>query len=293
MNDIEKYKKAGKIAGQALQYGAKFIKEGAKLFDIADVTERKIFELGGKPAFPVNISINELSAHYTPTHDDSTVVKATDYVKLDVGAHIDGFIGDTALTIRPLGKDDLIICSEKMLENAIAMMKPGTTIGELGDVIERTAKQFGFNPVRNLTGHSLGQHDLHAGMTIPNIKTASKYQIRDGEIYAVEPFCTAGAGQVKDSGQAEIFRWLNDRSIRAPEGRKLLEISKNKFERLPFAKRWITDIPKVKLDMVLRQLVLANAIHPYFPLKEVSEKPVAQTEHTIIVGDKPIVTTRL
>lgn len=290
--EIDKYKKAGKITAQALQYGAKFVKEGARLYDIAEAIERKIVELGAKPAFPVNISINEMSAHCTPTHNDPAIIKAEDYVKLDVGAHVDGFIGDSAITIRVLGKDDLIICSEKMLENAIAIAKSGTTIGEIGEVIENTAREFGFNSVRNLTGHSLSQHDLHAGMTVPNIKTSSKYQIREGEIYAIEPFCTAGAGQVKDSGQAEIFRWLNDRPIRIPEGRKVLEMAKNEFERLPFAKRWISDIPKVKLDMIIKQLVQANALHAYYPLKEVSEKPVAQTEHTVIVSDKPIITTK-
>ncbi|MDD5416514.1 MAG: type II methionyl aminopeptidase [Candidatus Aenigmarchaeota archaeon] len=293
MNDIEMYKKAGRITAEALQLGAKMIKPGARLLDIANAVEHKIIQLGGRPAFPVNISINELSAHYTPLIDDKTEIKAEDYVKLDVGAHVDGFIGDTAVTIRPAGKDDLIICSEKMLENAIRVMKPGTTIGEIGEVIEETAKQFGFNPVRNLTGHSLSRFDLHAGMTVPNIKTDSRYQIREGEIYAVEPFCTSGAGQVKDSGQAEIFRWLNDRPLRTPEGRKVLELARNDFSRLPFAKRWITGISKLKLDMILKQLIQLNAIHPYYPLKEVSEKPVAQTEHTIIVGEVPIITTKL
>ncbi|MBU3896775.1 MAG: type II methionyl aminopeptidase [Nanoarchaeota archaeon] len=291
--ETESYKKAGKIAGQALQHGAGFIKEGAKVLDIANAVENKVIALGGRLAFPVNISINEMSAHCTPLIGDTLTIKADDYVKLDVGAHVNGYIGDTAMTVRPLGKDDLIICSEKMLENALKVMKPGTTIEEIGEIIEETAKKFGFNPVRNLTGHSLNQYDLHAGMTIPNIRTSSRYQIREGEIYAIEPFCTAGAGQVKDSGNAEIFRWLNDRPIRIPEGRVVLELARNDFSRLPFAKRWITGITKIKLDMILRQLIQANAIHPYFPLKEVTNKPVAQSEHTVIVSEKPIITTKL
>ncbi len=289
----DKWIKAGQIAAQARNHGAKLVKEGARVFDIAEAIERKIVELGGQIAFPANISINEMSAHYVPAFNDPRIIKFEDYVKIDIGVHVDGFIGDTAVTIRPAGKDDLIICSEKMLENAIKILKPGITIGEIGTVIEETANEFGFNPVRNLTGHSLEQYNLHAGISVPNIKTDSKQELKEGQVVAIEPFCTPGAGHVKDSGEAEVFMWLRDKPIRAPEGRKVLELARNEFNKLPFAKRWITGIPKTKLDMILRQLVRMNALHAYLPLKEVSDSPVAQTEHTFIIKEKLIITTKV
>jgi len=289
---LDKYVKAGKIAAQVRDYGCGLVKKDVLVVEIAEKIDKKIAELKARPAFPVNISINDMSAHYHPVMNDKLKIKEEDYVKIDVGVHIDGYIGDTATTIRLAGKDDLIICSEKMLENAIKIIRTGITVGEIGEVIENTAKGFGFNPVSNLTGHSLGRYDVHAGLTIPNIKNDSKYQLREDEIIAIEPFCTSGNGFVKDSGKALIFRWINDRPTRLIEGRKILEMAREKFERLPFAKRWIQKgFSPLKVELSLKELEAVNALYGYKPLREVSGKPVAQSEHTLIVKEKPIVTT--
>jgi len=291
---LDKYLKAGKIAAKVLEYGCSLVKKDALVVDIAEKIDKKILELKAKPAFPVNISINDMAAHCHPAINDKTTIKEEDYVKIDVGVHVDGYIGDTAKTIRIAGKDDLIICSEKMLENAIKIIKTGTTVGEIGETIENTAKEFGFNPIRNLTGHSLGKHDVHAGLTIPNIKNESKYQLREDEVIAIEPFCTAGNGLVKDSGKALIFRWINDRPTRLMEARKILEMARERFDRLPFAKRWIQKgFSPLKVELSLKELEAVNALYGYKPLREVSGKPVAQAEHTLIVKEKSIITTLL
>ena len=291
---LDKYIKAGKIAAQVLEHGCGLVKKDVLVVDIAEKIDKKILELNAKPAFPVNISINDMAAHWHPALNDKATIKESDYVKIDVGVHIEGYIGDTAKTVRLTGKDDLIICSEKMLENAIKIIRIGTTVGEIGEVIENTAKEFGFNPVRNLTGHSLGKYDVHAGLTIPNIKNDSKYQLREDEVIAIEPFCTNGSGLVKDSGKALIFRWVNDRPTRLIEGRKILEIARDKFDRLPFAKRWIQKgFSPLKVELSLKELEAVNALYGYKPLREVSGKPVAQSEHTLIVKEKPIITTLL
>lgn len=290
---LEKYKKAGKTAAQVRDYGKGLIKEGISVLELAEAIEKKIFELGAKPAFPINISINEVAAHYSPVMQDETTIKAEDYVKLDVGVHVDGYIGDTACTIRLAGKDELIKCSEKMLETALPLFKPGIAIAGIGAAIENVAKGFGFNPIRNLTGHGLDQYNLHAGVTIPNIKIASEKILQEGEVYAVEPFCTSGAGFVKESEPTLIFRWIADRPVRSSEARKILEIAKNEFDRLPFAKRWLQKrFTQFKVELALKQLLAVNALHSYQQLKEVSAKPVAQAEHTVIVAKEPIITTK-
>jgi methionyl aminopeptidase len=146
--------------------------------------------------------------------------------------------------------------------------------------------------VRNLTGHSLGQFDLHAGAIIPNIKRNDKYQLREDEVYACEPFCTPGNGFVKDSGIAQIFRWIKDVPTRGQEARKVLEMSKNEFSRLPFAKRWIQQlISPIRAELAIKELTNAKALYQYFPLREISNGMVSQSEHTIIVREKPIITT--
>lgn len=291
---LKKYLKAGEIAAKARDYGASLAKEGIDLLDMAESIERKIKELGGEPAFPVNLSLNDIAAHFTPTKTENPILKAEDYLKIDVGVHIDGYIGDTAVTVRPAGKDELILCAEKMLEKAIGMMKPKTKLGEIGEVIENTAKEFGFKPIRNLTGHGLERFDLHARVMVPNIKTDSNYEIKEGEVYAVEPFCTSGAGLIKDSEPVLIFGWISDKSTRLAEARKILDLAKNKYNTLPFAKRWILNsMPPLKAEMGLKQLVSAEAIHPFNPLREISKANIAQAEHTIIVSYNPIVTTRV
>ena len=290
--EMEKYKRAGKIAGEVLKYAATLVEKNARVVDVAEKIDEKILSLGVNPGFPVNISINEMAAHFTPQLNETLMIKEEDYVKLDVGISVDGYIGDTAMTVRVAGKDDLIECSEKMLAAALEMFKPGTTIGEIGEAIESVSEEFGFNAVRNLTGHSLDRYDLHAGRTIPNIKNDSKYQLREDEIYAVEPFVTTGEGFVKESGSPLIFRWINDVPSRYPEARRILELAKNKYQRLPFAKRWIQkEISPTKVELALRQLIAEKALYGYTPLKEVSEKPVSQAEHTVIVKDKPIIMT--
>lgn len=294
-NDVlEKYIKAGEIAAQVLNFAKNIVKEEMLVVELAESIEKKIFELGAKPAFPVNLSLNDLAAHYHPALNDKLAIKEEDYVKIDIGVHVDGYIGDTAATVRLAGKDRLIECSEKMLDNAIKIIRPGVTIGEIGETIENISKEFGFNPIRNLTGHSLDRFDVHAGMTIPNIKNDSKYQLREDEIYAIEPFCTTGNGLVKESGSALIFRWIVDRPTRMIEARKIMEMARDKYERLPFAKRWIQkEISPLKVELALKELLAVNALYGYQPLREVSNKPVAQSEHSIIVKDKPIILTSL
>ena len=95
---MEEQRKACRIAAQALEYALTLIVPGAKLLDICEKTEKKIDELGAKPAFPVQISLNDTAAHFCPDEDDTTVLK-DQVVCIDIGVHIDGFIGDNAATV--------------------------------------------------------------------------------------------------------------------------------------------------------------------------------------------------
>jgi len=289
---MKNYLQAGKIAKETLGYGRTLVKDGAAVLEITEAIEKKIFDLGGKPAFPVNIGINETAAHFTPVMQSKEIIKAEDYVKLDLGVHIDGYIADTAITIRLAGKDALILCSEKMLETALPLFVPGGRLFEIGETIENVAKEFGFNSVRNLTGHGLKRYDLHAGTNVFNVKNSSQKRLEEGEVYAVEPFCTTGAGLVKDSEPALIFMWIADKPARSAEARKILELAKTRYAGLPFAKRWIEkSFPPLKMNLALNELARTGALHAFAQLKEISGKPVAQAEHTVIVAEKPVVTT--
>jgi len=93
----EKIIKAGKIASEIKTWIKPQIKKGTLLVEIAEKIESKIIELGGKPAFPTNLSINEIAAHFTPSHEDKTVAEGL--LKVDFGVHVDGFIADTAFSL--------------------------------------------------------------------------------------------------------------------------------------------------------------------------------------------------
>ena len=128
LEDIEKWRKAGKIASKAREFGKTLIKKNAKILDVAEKIEEKIRDLGAEPAFPVNISLNDCAAHAT-AHPDDKAVFGDDVVKLDVGAHIDGCVGgDTAITVDLTGKhEDLMKASQDALDAAINAVKENKT----------------------------------------------------------------------------------------------------------------------------------------------------------------------
>jgi len=205
---------------------------------------------------------------------------------------VDGYIGDMAFTYCSEASP-LVKCSEECLEAAIKAIRPGVAISEISQAIEEAAKSRSLGLIVNLTGHTLERFVFHGSPSIPNISNNLDYKFKEGDVLALEPFVTSSNGYVKDSGTAEIFRFLRDRPVRLPEARKILTLAREEYQELPFAKRWLYKyFSPVKVSLSLRQLEMAGAIETYPILKETEGRPVAQAEHTIIVMDKPVVTTR-
>ncbi len=293
-NELKAYREAGKIAVKAREWSRDLIKEGAKLLDIAEKIEKKILDHGGEIAFPVNICINDITAHYTPKFNDETVIKENDVVTIDLGAHVDGYIADTAYTIDLSGKYEKMLNANKdALEKAINLVKPDVSVSEIGKLVQKTLKDAGFKPIENLTGHEVKQYDLHAGLSIPNIEVPYKWKIEEGMVLAIEPFATDGYGRVIESKQAEIFSLLEAKPTRMREARMLLnEVEKRK--KLPFAERWFCKkINPMKLSLILRDLVSNEVLNAHPVLHEKEKGVVSQFEHTMIVtGDGCEVTTK-
>lgn len=276
--------------------------EDLKVLDLIEFTEQEIKNSGGEIAFPCNISINEITAHYTSPSKDKTVLKNGDLVKIDLGAHVDGYIADSAITVivggnqdlssqdTGLSEDDLelqikmIETVHQALENAISTIRDGVTVGKIGEVVEETVTTQGFKPVSNLTGHSMERYILHSGLSIPNIKEENRHKIREGDVLAIEPFVTNGVGLVTDMNETYIFRFLRDRPLRMAQARKMLhEIAEN-YRNLPFAGRWLEETIKTRqFNVILRNLISSRALYPYHVLREKSNARVAQAEHTVIV----------
>ncbi|VVB93585.1 Methionine aminopeptidase [uncultured archaeon] len=274
---IEKYRKAGRILSEVRAQAVTKVEEGASLLSVAVFTENLIREKGGEPAFPMNISRNDEAAHSTPSFNDKSVF-GKDIVKLDIGVHIDGYIADTAVTVDLSGNPELVKASEAALNEAIRIVRPGVNTSDIGGVIEDTIHSFGYKPIINLTGHGLAQYIQHAPPAIPNKRMTHGVVLEEGDIVAIEPFATDGAGKIHDAGNAEIYHLVSLKPVRHPSARALLQ-KIEMYKTLPFAKRWLGD----NIDFAMVQLVKANIIQPYPILKEIKGGLISQAEHTIMV----------
>jgi methionyl aminopeptidase len=294
---IEMYEKSGKIVSKIRKMAVEHVEADMKILDLIEFVEGNIIEMGGKPAFPCNVSINEITAHYTSPPGDESTIKKGDLVKIDLGAQVDGYIADSAISVL-VGADDsnviedseqdlylkMIETAHEALESAICTIKDGIEIGKVGSAIEETINNRGLNSVSNLTGHSMDRWILHSGLSVPNVKEENKHKIQEGDVLAIEPFVTNGVGRVSDMNETYIFRFLRERPMRMVMARKLINIIATNYRNLPFSQRWLTEhINSKQLNMAMRQLLAARAIYPYHVLKEKSDARVAQAEHTVIV----------
>ncbi len=294
--DKDKIIKAGKIACQAKEYAKTIIKRGVPLLEIAEKIEEKIRELGGEPAFPVSLSINEIAAHYTPSHDEKTLARGL--LKVDIGVHIGGWITDTAFSLDlERGKESeenkkLIEASEKALESAVKTAKEGISVREIGKKIQETIESLGFSPIMNLSGHEIKQHRIHAGLTIPNIDNKKNILLQKG-VYAIEPFATPGSGKVHDGNPSGIYILINNKNIRSPIARKVLKLIEEEYRTMPFCSRWIVKKAGTGALIALRQLEQNGNLHHFPQLVESSGGKVSQAEDTILIDEEgKIIVTR-
>ncbi len=292
MDETEKYIEAGKIASAALKYSAKFVKPGKLLLDATLKAEEKVLDLGGEFAFPPQISVNDIAAHYCAYPEDDIVFKKGDVVKIDVGAMIDGYIGDNALTVDLGNNESLVKASREALENAIKILRPGLTIGEIGKTIQETIEKHEFSPVKNLSGHGLSQYKFHDSPNIPNIKTNNLNKLKKGQVIAIEPFASTGSGIIYESSPANIFSLRQKKPVRNIITRNVLrEILK--FKGMPFTTRWLSQkISEPKVNFAIREMLQLNMLYKYPPLPDSGKGLVSQAEHTIIIDEEPIVTTK-
>lgn len=286
--DYVKWRKAGEISAAAIELGRMLVKEGAVLFDVAEQIEDFMRENGATPAFPTNLSRNEVAAHYTPASTEKDVVfHKGDVIKLDLGAQIDGFIADTAVTIE-VGTskwEKLIEASRKALEEAIAIMGPNSNLATVGGVIESVINKYGYKPIRNLTGHLIERNVLHAGISVPNVNQRIMQRPRIGQVFAIEPFATNGDGHVVSGPTGNIYHFQRDRPQRLPEARRLLQTIGNKYPHTPFAERWLAREGHERTASSIQFLLKSVAIKSYPQLIESGHGMVSQHEHTVLITE--------
>ncbi|MFX0084694.1 MAG: M24 family metallopeptidase, partial [Candidatus Hodarchaeota archaeon] len=283
--DLTNLTLSGKIAHLTLDKLEKYVKPGISISQLYDLAVKLITQTNGVGlAFPPNISINECAAHDTASPDDQRVIPKKSIVKIDIGANVNGLLSDTARTYSTDGKHSKLIKSANIaLENAIRIIKPGIRVYDIGAIVQSTIEDYGYKPISNLTGHQLDRAELHAGLSIPSIKSSSfgyRTKIKKGMVLAIEPFSTNGsAGYIVSSGDPLIY---------SAGGKPKSEIGKllfEKYQKLPFSLRSATLYLKERGKKINNLALILNddRFNNYRPLIEKSKGIVAQAEHTVLV----------
>jgi methionyl aminopeptidase len=288
-DQYDSHREAGRILAQVREEAADRVEVGTGYLELSEWVESRIRELGGEPAFPLNISVDHEAAHGAAGVDDDRTI-GEEMVKLDIGVHIDGWLADTAVTVDFSGNDDLVTAAEEALDAALEVAGPGAHTGEIGAAIEEVIDGYGYNPVVNLTGHGLGRYEQHTSPNIPNRRVESGVELEPGDVVAIEPFATDAGGKVTEGNTEEIYSLEAERSVRNREARQALEQITEQYRTLPFATRWL-DVRRP--EMAIRRLKQADIVHGYPVLQEAEGSLVSQREHTLIVTESGVeVTTR-
>ncbi len=287
--EVECILRAGKIVREVRRRAASIVREGAKVLEVCERVEEEIRRLGGEPAFPCNVGIDNIGAHYTSPPGDETVIRGGALVKVDLGAHINGFVADSAVTVS-LGSDyeEMIGVAEEALERALETVRVGGKISDVGTVVERAIKSRGFKPISNLTGHQISRYTIHAGVSVPNVATRDGGRFEAWSLYAIEPFVTLpdAAGEVVNGLPGNILHVVKLKGPKDQPARSYFEGLIKSYKTLPFARRWVFNLSGYNLT---ERLVSEHFLYEYPVLVERSGKAVAQAEHTLLTTDKEVI----
>ena len=288
----ESLQKAGKIAQEVKKYIKPKIKVGAKVFDLISDTEAKIEDLGGLCAFPVNICLNNIAAHYTsPIKDDGLEINEGDLVKIDLGVHIEGYIVDTAFSMNFSEEESLeniIQATEVALDAAKMMVKPKTNTQEIGKKIEEIVKGFKYNPIRELGGHQIERWTVHGKKQLPELGSQGGDIMEISEVFSIEIFASTGQGSVHNTQYSYIYE-MNPYAGRVPLRRKtskqLLGYINKNYKTLPFAERWLAKEFRLGVAFGLQELIQQGKLQAHYVLAEKKGVNVAQIEESILITE--------
>ena len=202
-SEIDKMRRSGRIVRQVLEAAKELVAPGVSTMDLERVAERKIRDLGAKPAFKgyydypcvLCTSVNDEIVHGIPS--ERRVLKAGDIVSLDCGVVLDGYYGDAAITV-PVGDkispelQKLLEVTRESLFRGIEAARAGNTVGDVGAAVQQIVEANGFSVVREFVGHGIGTR-LHEDPQVPNYGTPGQGpKLRDGMVLAIEPMVNIG-----------------------------------------------------------------------------------------------------
>src|SRR6266853_449219 len=201
--EIEKMRRSGRVVRQVLDELKAMVRAGISTMDLERAAERRIRELGAKPAFKgyydypccLCTSVNNEIIDGIPS--EKRMLKEGDIVSIDCGVVLDGYYGDSAITV-PVGKSvsaelqKLLDVTETSLKKAIAEVRLGKTVGDVGAAVQEYVEANGFSVVRDFVGHGIGTR-LHEDPQVPNFGTRGHgTRLREGMVLAIEPMVNVG-----------------------------------------------------------------------------------------------------
>jgi methionyl aminopeptidase len=205
--ELERMREAGRLVGEVLAELSAMVAPGITTADLDEAAERRILAAGAVPAFkgyhgyPATIcaSINEEVIHGIPS--GRRVLEAGDVISIDVGASLDGYYGDSAVTlpVGPVSEEaaTLLRVTDEALHKAIARVRPGGRVSDIGHAVQQHVEAFGFSVVREFVGHGIGQR-MHEEPQIPNYGEPGRGpRLAEGMVLAIEPMVNAGKAAVK------------------------------------------------------------------------------------------------
>ncbi|MDG6935112.1 MAG: type II methionyl aminopeptidase [Nitrososphaerota archaeon] len=288
MTPYEAYTKAGSVAARVRETSKNLVRQGALIIDICEELESSIRKLGAQPAFPCNVSQNSEAAHYTAGIGDGRKIEAGAIVKIDVGAHVEGYIADTATTVSLSHEfDRMTIVNKQLLEDAVKTIRGGVSISVVANAVEPAAHRNGFKPISNLAGHELGNYIIHAGVSVPNVSEPVNESFKYDTAYAVEPFLVPheADGSVVNGPGGNIYRLVSRKRTKNQGLDQIVEFIWNKFKSLPFSPRWlIQEFGERTVTNGMSELSKLKLVMQYPRLVESSGAMVSQFEHTIYVS---------
>ena len=205
--ELERMREAGRLVGEVLTELTAMVAPGITTAELDEAAERRIVAAGAVPAFkgyhgyPATIcaSVNEEVIHGIPS--GRRVLRAGDIISIDVGASLDGYYGDSAVTlpVGPVSEEaaTLLRVTDEALYKAIARVRPGARVSDIGHAVQQHVEAFGFSVVREFVGHGIGQR-MHEEPQIPNYgEPGHGPRLAEGMVLAIEPMVNAGKPAVK------------------------------------------------------------------------------------------------
>ncbi|MDE1825439.1 MAG: type II methionyl aminopeptidase [Candidatus Micrarchaeota archaeon] len=286
MENQERMEQIGGDTFEIINQARQMVKPGVRMIEVARKVEELILKKELQCAFPINLSVNERAAHYTPSFDDQTIFSEKDVVKVDIGLREQDMLTDCAVTVDLSGNHSkLMEATQEALEAAISSVREGRRVCDIGKEVEKVTKRHGVLPIRNLGGHGIGEGELHANYFIPNFDNGDVTELREGDMIAVEVFLTDGKGEVEDGEYNQIFRKFPGVSARERDKREVSDYIDENYRTYPFALRWLVEKfgSEFRARATLNELARQDALESFPVLVEKGRGTVVQFEKSVIV----------